>query len=172
MSLNNIFTDKTIKPKEKTALISNMVLNKDITVEKLIEFAENSKDPAKATCIEAIEFASQTKPELVNKKTFDFVTENLKSKAPRVKWESAKVIGNTAHLFQKELDTPIVHLLENTEHSGTVVRWSSAFALGEIIKLKTSHNKELVPAVKNISDNEEKNSIKKIYQAALKKIEN
>ena len=59
-------------------------------------------------------------------------------------------------------------LLENTEHEGTVVRWSCAYALGEILKLKTKNNTELLPAIKAISEREEKNSIKKIYLAAMK----
>jgi hypothetical protein len=50
-----------------------------------------------------------------------------------------------------------------------VVRWSAAMALGEIIKFKTTVNKNLIPAVDGILKREEKNSIKKIYLAALKK---
>jgi hypothetical protein len=50
------------------------------------------------------------------------------------------------------------------------VRWAAAFALGEIIKLKLPINQDLVPTIENIIEREEKNSIKKIYQAALKKI--
>jgi hypothetical protein len=94
----------------------------------------------------------------------------LTAKAPRIKWESAKVIGNTANLFITKLDTPIKNLLVNTEHEGTVVRWSAAFALGEILKLKTKHNKQLLPAIEAICKREEKNSIKKIYLDAMKKI--
>jgi len=53
--------------------------------------------------------------------------------------------------------------------SGTVVRWSAAFALGQIIKLNTLRNKELIPAAEIIINREEKNSIKKIYTEAIKK---
>lgn len=54
-------------------------------------------------------------------------------------------------------------------HEGTVVRWSAAFALGETIKLKLPLKKNLIPFAEEIALNEEKNSIKKIYQAAIKK---
>jgi hypothetical protein len=99
----------------------------------------------------------------------NFVTETLSHEAPRVKWESAKVIGNIAHLYPARLDNAINNLLKNSEYPGTVVRWSAAFALGEIIKLKTKRNKDLIPAIEAIINREEDKAIKKIYQAALKK---
>jgi HEAT repeat protein len=94
----------------------------------------------------------------------------LTEKAPRVKWESAKVIGNIAHLYPDKLDDAIKNLLTNTEYDGTVVRWSAAFALGQIIKLKTKRNKILIPAIEAICKREEQNSIGKIYLDALKKV--
>lgn len=170
MKISELLSDKTIKPKEKTEILSNLILEKKILPIDLIEFAETAKDPAKATCIESLEFATKQQPTIANKDVFDFAVDSLTSKAPRVKWESAKVIGNTAHLFTENLNKAIVNLLINTEHDGTVVRWSAAFALGEILKLKTKHNNELLPAIESIVNREEKGSIKKIYTAAVKKI--
>lgn len=170
MSINELLSDKSLKPKEKTETLSKLILNKQISIDELVAFAINAKDPVKATCIEALEFATQQQPEILAKKTFDFVVQSLKAKAPRVKWESAKVIGNTAHLFSRQLDEAIALLLDNTEHEGTVVRWSAAFALGQILKLKTKHNNDLLPAIEAICNREEKNSIKKIYLDAIKKI--
>ncbi|GDX53125.1 hypothetical protein LBMAG27_21720 [Bacteroidota bacterium] len=98
-----------------------------------------------------------------------FVSKALAEKAPRIKWESAKVIGNIAHQFPAKLEGAIKNLLVNTEHEGTVVRWSAAFGLGEILKLKTRYNKNLLPAIDSIIQREEKNSIRKIYLEAIKK---
>ena len=100
---------------------------------------ETAKDSEKATCIESLEFASRKMSGIINEKCFQFVVKNLVEKAPRIKWESAKVIGNTVHLFKNQLEDAIENLLKNANHEGTVVRWSSAFALGEIIKLKTEY---------------------------------
>jgi hypothetical protein len=170
MDIKELVADKAIKPKEKTETISRALLDGSISMKDVIEFAAKGKDPVKATCIESIEFATKQNPEIANEHVLAFVTQTLTEKAPRVKWESAKVVGNIAHLFPSGLDKAISNLLVNTEHSGTVVRWSAAYALGEILKLKTKHNKELLPAVEAICEREEKNSIRKIYLSAIKAI--
>ena len=170
MTLDELISDKATKPKEKTETISKWILDKSLPVDELIAYAEKQKDPAKATCIEAMEYATKQKPEIADEIVLTFVTNKLTEKAPRIKWESAKVIGNIAHLFPTKLEKSIGNLLINTEHEGTVVRWSSAFALGEILKLKTKYNNDLLPAVEAICVKEEKNSIKKIYLDAIKKM--
>jgi HEAT repeat protein len=170
MNFQEILNDKSVKPKEKTEMLSQLVLNNPNILDDLIAFAKTSKDPIKATVIESFEFATKSKAEIATKSLLQFVSQTLTEKAPRVKWESAKVIGNIAHLFPKQLDEAIKNLLVNTEHTGTVVRWSAAFALSEIIKLKTAINTELIPAVESIIEREEKNSIKKIYLEGLKKV--
>lgn len=168
MDISTLLNDKTVKAKSKSETIGNWLLEKVVSPGEVKTFAEKSKDPDKATCIEALEFASKKNPAIVDQNCFLFVSQSLIDKAPRIKWESAKVIGNTAHLFTKKLNTAIKHLLLNTEHDGAVVRWSTAFALGEILKLKTKHNKGLLPAIESICKREEKNSIRKIYLNALK----
>lgn len=169
MTLDEILQDKTIKPKEKTETISKWILDKSLPIDELISFAEKQKDPAKATSIEALEFATKKNPNIADETLLIFVTNTLTAKAPRIKWESAKVIGNIAHLFPAKLEKPIENLLTNAVDEGTVVRWSAAFALGEILKLKTKHNADLFPAIEKICEKEEKNSIKKIYLDAIKK---
>lgn len=166
MDLSALLKNKTIKGKEKTEQIAEALLNNSLNLESLIETAKNSKDADKATCIEAIEFAIRSDTLLATEPVLKFVSETLNNKAPRIKWESAKVIGNIANLFPTKLDKAISNLLTNSRHPGTVVRWASAFALGEILKLKTQHNVDLLPAIDNIIKQEEKNSIKKIYLAA------
>jgi hypothetical protein len=170
MDINELLKNKEIKSKEKTEILSQSILSRKITVGDLISFAETAKDSPKATCIEALEYASGKKPEIINEKCFVFIVENLTAKAPRIKWECAKVIGNTANLYKNKLDGAIKNLLKNTTDEGTVVRWSAAFALGEILKLKTEHNKKLLPKINEICEKEEKNSIKKIYVDAIKKM--
>lgn len=168
MYLKDFFSDKTIKTKDKPTLISEWLLKDNAHIGELIQFAAASKDPIKATCIEAIEHATKVNAKLISDEAFVFAIESLDSKTPRVKWESARVIGNVIHLFPDKINSALNPLLKNSEHAGTVVRWSAAFAIGEILKLKTKTNIELIPSIESIIEREEKNSIKKIYLSALK----
>lgn len=170
MTIDQILQDKTIKPKEKTKTISKWILDKSLPTDELMAFAEQQKDAAKATCVEALEYATKENPSIADVSVLEFVNKNLGAKAPRIKWESAKVIGNIAHLFPTQVLETIDNLLVNATYDGTVVRWSAAFALGEILKLKTDVNADLLPKLITISENEEKNSIKKIYLAAIKNV--
>lgn len=167
--LSEIFENKLLKPSEKTKSILALVASKKIKVGELITFGITAKDPIKATCIEAIEFATQKNADLLDAAGFNFIVDSLNEKAPRIKWESAKVIANTCHLFSSKLDKAIVHLLTNTEHEGIVVRWSAATALAKIVVLKTKHQDELIKTISVIMEREEKNSIKKIYAEGIKK---
>lgn len=172
MTIEALLKDKETKAKEKTTMISNWLLQKSLPIEELIAFAEKQKDPVKATCMEAAEYATKENPQIATESLFDFACVSLTQKASKLKWESAKVIGNIAFLYPEKLENAIKNLVENTSHEGTVVRWSAAFALGEILKLQTKHNDELLKTVESICETEEKNSIKKIYVAAIKKLGN
>ena len=169
MDFLELLNNKNLKPKEKTETISHWILKHPEKLNELIDFAAASKDVHKATCIEALEYVSKTHPNISSLACFNFAAKSLTDKAPRVKWESARVIGNIAKLYPDHLDETLKNLLVNSEHTGTVVRWSTAYAFGEIIKLKTSQNKDLIPAIEAICEREEKNSIRKIYLDALKK---
>ena len=170
MNFNELFADKRMKSKERTLVLCEWLLNNGKKIPELLNYAHDSKDSIKATCIEAIESASKQKPSIVDQRSFDVIAGFLKHKAPRVKWEAAKVIGNTAHLYQGKLNDAIELLLKNTNYDGTVVRWSAAYALGEIIKLPLHQDKKFLNKIRSIMEAEESNSIKKIYASALKKI--
>lgn len=170
MTIEQVFRDKTIKAKAKVATIGDWLLNNELPVEELLAYAEQQKAKDKATCIEAVEYASKKSPGIASEPLLDFVTDALKDDEPRVKWESAKVIGNIARLFPERLDQAIEHLLLNAENTGTVVRWASAYALAEILKLKTGHNQKLLPEIEMLCSKEEDNGVKKKYLDALKKI--
>lgn len=169
MNLSEILQDKTLKAKAKTEKISSLLLNEELKPEALWSYADSVKDSDKATCIEAFEYATKSRPQLATLSCLKYVATCLKSEAPRVKWESAKAVANIAHLFPEKLKPAVQALLANTENEGTVVRWAAALALGEIIKLKTNLNKELIPFAEALSVKEEDNAIRKKYADALKK---
>lgn len=165
----DLISDKTKKAKEKVQTIGQRLLDGVLPIDELIVFAEKANGPDKATCIEAIELATRQNPGIADLGVLVFVTRSLAENAPRVKWECAKVIGNIAPLFADKLDPVLSLLLENAAHEGTVVRWASAFALGEILKLKTTHYKGLLPALESICDKEQDNGVKKKYMDVIKK---
>lgn len=169
MQFSELFSDKSLKPKEKTERLCSLLTEKKIKPGELVAFAQSAKDPVKASCIEALEYLAKKEPAAISEPAFDFCIRSLSEKAPRIKWEAARVIGNSIHLFPAKIKTAVPALLDNTEHEGTVVRWSAAYALSQIILLKTAINKTLVPAAEAIIRREEKNSIQKIYLAAIKK---
>ena len=94
----------------------------------------------------------------------------MKVDEPRVKWESAKVVGNVARLYPDHLVAAIENLLLNTENQDTVVRWATAYALAEILKLKTNHNEALITRIEKLGEQEEDNGVKKKYLDALKRV--
>jgi HEAT repeat protein len=170
MKIEDITDNRSLKPKEKVEAISRLLLDNLITIEELIATSQVAKEPVKAVCIEALEYATRERPSIATSECLRLVSAALTEKAPRIKWESAKVIGNIAHLFPSQLDEALANLLANTEHTGTVVRWSAAYAIGEILKQESRHNTELVHAAEAICKREEKNSIRKLYMEALKKV--
>jgi hypothetical protein len=172
VTIFELINDQSKKAKAKVETIGKSLSNNSLTTAQLIAFAEKANDTEKATCIEALEYATKQNPELADETVWVFVTKALTHDAPRVKWESAKVIANIAHRFSEKLDKAVGNLLVNSEHNGTVVRWATALALGEILKLKTKHNKELLPTIEAIYQREQDSGVKKKYLDALKKVKN
>ncbi len=170
MNLATLFKDKAIKAKAKVARVGDWVLSGALTLHELLAFSETQDASDKATCIEALEYATRKKPDIADESLLDFMTATLQHDEPRIKWESARVIGNIAKLFPAGLSKAIECLLTNATHPGTVVRWASAFALAEILKLKTADNKKLLPAIESLSLKETDGGVQKKYQDALKKV--
>ena len=170
MTLENLFEDKTIKAKAKAKQIAEWLLNNELQIDELLAYAYKQNSTNKATCIEAIESATKKSPAIADEALLEFVTKALKDEEPRVIWESAKVIGNIAKKFPNQVDKSIENLLQNTENKGIVVRWATAYALAEILKLKTENNKALLPKIERLYENEGDNGVKKKYLDGLKKV--
>ncbi|HMV09010.1 MAG TPA: HEAT repeat domain-containing protein [Cyclobacteriaceae bacterium] len=168
--LAKLLGDKSKKAKEKVATIAAWLNDNSLPVTDLIAVAEKSDEQEKANCIEAMESVTRKNPAIANEKVLTFVTKSLKDPSPRVKWESARVIGNIASQFPAKLKNSITFLLDNADHEGTVVRWATALALGEIVKLQTKFNTDLLPALEAICEREENQGVKKKYVDAIKKV--
>ena len=49
MELKDILVDNKIKPKEKTEILSSLILEKQISVDQLTDLARSAKEPVRAT---------------------------------------------------------------------------------------------------------------------------
>lgn len=171
MTLETLFDDKSIKAKAKSKMICEWILTDELPMDELLAFTKKQKASDKATCIEAIESATKKSPKIADETLFEFVTKTLNEEEPRVKWESAKVIANVAKLYPENLSGAIKNLLLNANSNGTVVRWATALALGEILKLKTEHNKTLLKKIIKLAESEEDNGVKQKYLKAILKVQ-
>lgn len=169
MDVDELMKRKDLKQKEKIEALAEAIISGELAIIDLIEVASIVKEPAKAVYMEAFEYATNKKPMIASRELFIFAQNNLRVKSPRLKWESAKVIGNIAHLYSEFLKSAVASLIENTKDEGTVVRWSAAYALTQIFQLSNYSNDEFRILLQNISESEKKNSIKKIYLKALKR---
>lgn len=159
-----------IKPKEKVTLLAKKVAENKSATKELIACFENGSDSDRSNCMEAVEYAVKHDPNIA-KYYLDFAIKNLHDKAPRVKWEAGKIIGNAAKRFPEETSKAISGLLENTKDKGTVVRWSAAFALTEIAMSNPKTQKDLIPKFESIVKKEASNGVKKFYVKTLKSLQ-
>jgi len=158
------------KPKELNLYIAKLILEKKPSTKDFTDAISMGSDAERGTCIEALEFATQTHPEIA-KSYLSQVINCLNDKAPRVKWEASKVIANIAKVLPKETENAVENLLKNTTDKGTVVRWSTAFALGEIAKNNIKLRPLLISKINGILKKEQNNGVKNVYLKALKVIE-
>lgn len=167
MTVHFILHDKTFKAKEKVELLCTGLLNHTLSLYHFIEEIQVAKDPVKATCIEALAHAAKQNPSVLTEEVLLMLIQHLASKPPRIKWECAQAIGYSISHFPTQADLAVDYLIANINHEGAVVRWSTAFALGEILKLNLSSATFLLPLLQQQLEKEAKKSIQKIYQQAL-----
>ena len=170
MSVHLILTNKAYKAKEKTQLLCEGLLGNTLQLSDFIAEIQVVKDASKAICIEALAHAAEKSPKILTEEALFVLIECLSSKAARVKWESARAIGYTLSNYPHQVDYALEHLVPHMNDEGTVVRWSIAFALGEIVKMNTLQTLSLRSLLEQQIEKEEKKSIQKIYQQALKKV--
>ena len=157
------------KPKELLVFLADLIKKDPHLLDDFEDSVNNAADAERGTCIESLEYATQENPELAvsHIKT---VISCLGDKAPRVKWEAARVIGNIAQKCPEEAIKAIDALMINTRDKGTVVRWSTAFALGEILKSSERGREALKEKIDRLVNEEDNNGVKNVYLKALKAI--
>ena len=161
--------DSELKAKELSSFLAKEVAEDRGLLESLGEDIDVLNDVEKGIMMEALEYATDVDPEVVEP-VLDVVIECLRCEAPKVKWEAARVIGNIAHRFPDKASRSVPRLLDNSKHKGTVVRWSAAYALGEIAKNDKKARRKLVLEIDKILKREKNNGVKNVYLKALKEL--
>ena len=157
----------TLTPKRKAKSIADALSSGALPPSALATAIPALDDTEAATAVESLEGATRTKPELVDAKLFTFLVGLLANPTPRVRWEAARTIGNVAALHPKLHASAVEALLLNTADDGTVVRWSTAQALGAIARSGYSGH-ELASRMRAIVADEEDGGVRKVYEKALK----
>lgn len=157
------------KPKEKQGQLVEALRDNKIGLEELICYYKSVKDSEKGTLFSAVTQITQDNPEFI-KDQIDFVISQIAHKAPRVKWESSEIIANIAEKYPEKAALAIPNLIANINNEGTVVRWSTAYALTAIAKHNKKALEELVPLFEKQLEKEENNGVRKIYEKALKSL--
>jgi len=158
-----------LKAKEAASMLARDFARDIELLRELGEDMDFCTDVEKGILMEALEYATDVDPD-VAEPVLDVVFECLSCEAPKVKWEAARVVGNIAHRFPDEVSRSVPRLLENTTHKGTVVRWSAAYALGEIVKHDAKVRRKLLPEIDKILRRERNNGVKNVYLKALKAV--
>lgn len=167
MDLLEVIRKSGKKAKELNSYLAQIIIDKKPSSKDFSAALSNGGDSERGSCVEALEFITQKDPG-VAKPYLPEVVRRLEDKAPRVKWEAARVIGNVAASFPVETAKAVDNLLVNTADKGTVVRWSTAFALGEIFK--STKDRSLFRRIETLSNKETNNGVKNVYIKALKAV--
>jgi hypothetical protein len=155
------------KPKDLVIFLADNIQKDKTLFPQLIELLQTGSDPQRGTSADVIEQVSKISPEIAAPYINDLIPL-INYKAPRVKWGIAEAIGNLSRHYPRESEAAIPNLLKNTKDSGTVVRWSAAFALSEIAKNGPSTGSELVSKIDEIVKLEQNNGVRNVYLKALK----
>ncbi|MBP7733732.1 MAG: hypothetical protein KA140_08285 [Caldisericia bacterium] len=167
--LTEIIKEK-LKPKEKTQKLAEYLRVEPKAFDELLELWNSAKDAEKGTLLSAVTLIVSENPEFAGDH-LDFIIAQLGHKAPRVKWEAAEIVGHASKVFPDKVLSAIPALLENTSFDGTVVRWSAAFALSEIVKNVPASRVQLIPEIEKILERETNNGVRSLFiKSALKAV--
>ena len=155
------------KPKELVAFLAEKVRIDEELFGELVDCLKTGTDVQKGICAEVMEYVTKDNPELAGP-YLDSIIAYINYDAPKVKWETARVVANVSRRSPESVAKAIPKLLLNTEDTGTVVRWSAAYALTEIAKHNPELSLNLVPRFVKIMKKERNSGVKNVYLKALK----
>lgn len=168
MNLRDEMKNWNEKPKELIVYLSENVKNSPSLFPQLIQILNTGTDSQKGVSADVVEALTKENPAIAGP-YIDEMIGFISYKAPHVKWAVSEIIGNISKTNSKAKKA-IPNLLANATDKGTVVRWATAYALGEIAKNCPETRSALLPKIDEILRKEENNGVKNVYAKALKSI--
>lgn len=166
MSVVEILTQKEIKKIEARNRIAQEIIECGCNPEDVGAL----KDVQVGTFLEAVEMLTGEKRVKLGKEYLSFAKRFILSENNSCKREASRIVGNMAADYPEMLDDAVPALLVNARSDGTVVRWSSAYALSRIVLLDRFSCSDLVRTVKDIYETETESGVKNQYAKALKRL--
>ena len=167
MDILYLLADKSIKATEKREQIAQALENGETTVKEIKTYALDDKTVG--IILEAMESVSRTRPQAADIEWLNYAGTYITAASNTVKREASRVVGNISHLFPDKIDGLLPSLLENTKSDGTVIRWGSAYALGQIVRIPKFANSNLFDVLTDLAEQEAENGVKNQYSNGLKK---
>ncbi len=150
--------------------ISTAIKKDPKLIEQIKEGLKKGSKTEKGILMESLEYVTKDDPTIVEK-LLNTITDFINYKdSPRVRWEAARIIANVSRRYPKAAGNAIDKLVINANDNGTVVRWSAAYALGEIAKCNLNSRINLVPKIEALLKKEQNSGVKNVYLKALKTI--
>ena len=169
MDILHLLDNKTMKPVEKRNEIEKAIRAGTFTIQDIESLAREADAKEIVLVFEAMEAITTKNPEIATIHWLICTQEFISSEANALKREASRIVGNIASLFPNDLKTAIQKLLANTKVDSTVLRWSSAYALGRIICIPQHAQSELFAVVTKLSEQEKENGVRNQYLHGLKK---
>ena len=169
MDIIKLLADKTKKPLEKRVEIEELMKGGLLMIDDLAAMKNSLDDKSAGLLLEALEAVTNNNPAVADLKWLQFVEPYIVSKNNTAKREASRIVGNIAHIVPDGLETAIQKLIANTEDGGTVIRWSSAYALAKIILVPKYAHTDLYDVLTLLYDKEKDNGVKNQYLNGLKK---
>ncbi len=169
MDIVNLLNNTTIKSLEKRTDIAEAIEARLLTLKEIQSLQTILDDKKMALIFEAMEAVSSKNPMTADLGWLTFAQDFISSDSRSIKREASRIVGNIAHLFPNNLNVAVRSLLENTNDVGTVIRWSSAYALARIIQIPRYANSNLYFTLTELSEREQENGVKNQLLSGLKK---
>lgn len=166
-----IITNAALKPKQRVLQLADLLQTNPERENSMINAMQNLRVADQTRVMEAFELYTRFHVPFNPDAIWKTALVGICGTHPSLIRESARVIANLSPHCIQYAEAAIPRLLDLTDHSGTVVRWSAACALVGMYSADDKEQWKLGSLFGAIIAKEEKPSIQSVYAKAIKKKE-